>query len=598
MNIDELLAQRAVELEDDRRKVLVSGRRMRDISSDSLRLLEQENETRMRFFRFGDVLAEVAEDEKRGVLTRVFSPVIFKGVLDRLGNYVKINEKGQLNPARPPPDVVADILALTNLPLPMLEAVVKTPVFSAAGDLEVQPGYQPSTKYYLDLSNGLTIPKVPSNPTADDIKKAKDLLLVDLLEDFPLVEPSDKAHAVTAMLNQIVRKLIAGPTPLTVVESPTPGTGKGLLTDMFGIVVSGDAPTVMTEATNEEEWRKRLTAALITSPQVLRIDNIHQVLDSSALSAALTADIWEDRILGLSRTAAVPVRCLWLGTANNPSFSLEMARRTVSIRLDSGMERPEDRKDFKHPYLANWAKKNRGELICALLTLVRAWIVAGKPSGTKTLGSYESWAAVMGGILGVVGIEGFLEDRERVYAAAEQEAADWLAFCNKWWNKFQDRPVGSDLLFDLVRRHRLILDVWGGRDDHSAKTRFGIALSKRRDRIIGKYCIKHDSEDTHAKLPRYRLELLRGVRGVAGGSAPQGSLLNREDSDNDKDTVVPSDNEMGQEKPPQPPATPRSGRGDSPSEEAQPDDYWYPSNNPVDSEGWDRRWRELGVGDI
>ena len=64
-NVDELLAQRAVELEDDRPKVLVSGRRMRDISDDSVRLLEQENETRMRFFRFGDVLAEVAEDERR-----------------------------------------------------------------------------------------------------------------------------------------------------------------------------------------------------------------------------------------------------------------------------------------------------------------------------------------------------------------------------------------------------------------------------------------------------------------------------------------------------------------------------------------------------
>ena len=136
MNIDELLAQRAVEQEDDRLKILTTGRRMRDISADSVRLLEQENETRNRFFQFGDVLAEVVEDEKRGVQMRVFSQVVFKGVLDRLANYVKINEKGQLNPARPPPDVVADILALTNLPLPMLEAVVKTPVFSAGGDRE------------------------------------------------------------------------------------------------------------------------------------------------------------------------------------------------------------------------------------------------------------------------------------------------------------------------------------------------------------------------------------------------------------------------------------------------------------------------------
>mgnify|MGYP000023485284 CR=1 FL=1 len=90
----------------------------------------------------------------------------------------------------------------------------------------------------------------------------------------------------------------------------------------------------------------------------------------------------------------------------------------------------------------------------------------------------------------------------------------------------------------------------------------------------------------------------RGVRGVAGGSATQDSLLNREDSDNDKDTVVPSDSELGWEKAPQPPATPRSGRGDSSSEEAELDEYWSQSTNPVDSEGWDRRWRELGVDDI
>ena len=33
-------------------------------------------------------------------------------------------------------------------------------------------------------------------------------------------------------------------------------------------------------------------------------------------------------------------------------------------------------------------------------------------------------------------------------------------------------------------------------------------------------------------------------------------------------------------------------------EEAELDDYWYQSNNPVDREGWDSRWGELGVDDI
>ena len=63
---NELLAQRAVELEDDRPKILTTGRRMRDISSDSVRLMEEANESEVRFFRLGDVLVEVVEDEERG----------------------------------------------------------------------------------------------------------------------------------------------------------------------------------------------------------------------------------------------------------------------------------------------------------------------------------------------------------------------------------------------------------------------------------------------------------------------------------------------------------------------------------------------------
>lgn len=182
-------------------------------------------------------------------------------------------------------------------------------------------------------------------------------------------------------------------------------------------------------------------------------------------------------MLGHSRMAVLPVTCVWLATANNPSLSLELARRTVSIRLDPGLERPWQREGFKHPRLRRWALKHRGELISAALTLVQAWFAAGRPMIEQTLGSYESWAEVMGGILQVSGIPGFLGNLERVYAEADNETPSWEEFCQAWWDEYQEMPVGTDLLYGLATRQRLLTDIWGGRTDHSGRTRFGIALS-------------------------------------------------------------------------------------------------------------------------
>jgi hypothetical protein len=210
--------------------------------------------------------------------------------------------------------------------------------------------------------------------------------------------------------------------------------------------------------------------------------------------------------------------------------------------------------NFKYPDLRLWARQNRGDLIWAGLTLVRAWIAEGMPAGKAIMGSYEEWAKVVGGVLDVAGVPGFLGNSERLYASAEEEMAAWGEFVAAWWTEFRGEPVGSDLLFEMATRLKLLVDIWGGRKAHGARTGFGIALSKMRDRIIGKYCIKHAGEDAHTKAPRYKLCILRGLRGVAGGSATQASFFNGEDSDNDKDTVVPSDSESGREKAPQPPA--------------------------------------------
>ena len=196
----------------------------------------------------------------------------------------------------------------------------------------------------------------------------------------------------------------------------------------------------------------------------------------------------------------------------------------------------------------------------AALTLVQAWVASGKPAGTTTLGSYESWAEVLGGILEVAGIPGFLGNTDQVYSAAEQETANWAEFCHVWGDETQGHPVGSDFLFRLAVRERMLLSLRGGHNEHSARTRFGLALGKMRDRVVDKFRIRRAEPDLHNKGQRYRLELrtVRTVRNVAERSTAPESMPDSA-LDTAKEAPVPVEAaNPGREKVPQPSATLRN----------------------------------------
>ena len=250
------------------------------------------------------------------------------------------------------------------------------------------------------------------------------------------------------LLLGFLRAMIDGPTPLHLIEKPTPGTGATLMVDAIATILTGAGASVMTEGRDDEEWRKRVTAKLRQIPSIVLIDNLRQKLDSSAVAAALTAPFWEDRILGVSEMARLPIRCVWIATGNNPEFSNEMARRIVRIRLDAHVERPWQRAGFRHPDLMIWVRANRARLVAACLTLCQAWIAAGRPRGTRTIGSYENWAQVLGGVLEVAGIEGFLGNLDEMMEASDGEGAVWRSFVSAWWDRFGTAEVGTSDLYE------------------------------------------------------------------------------------------------------------------------------------------------------
>ncbi len=234
------------------------------------------------------------------------------------------------------------------------------------------------------------------------------------------------------------------------------------------------------------------------------LDNIKDIVQGSALAAALTSEWWSDRILRESRMVRLPVRCLWLATGNNPSAKHEMVRRIVRIRLDTKLERPADRprESFRFPDLKGWVRENRGELVHAALTLVRAWQRAGSPSGTRNLGSYEAWSSVMGGLLEVAGIPGFLSNLDEFRGETDSEEEGNQAFVTAWHDKFGDAVVGVSELLPLATAD---LNLGDG-TERSQKTRLGRHLGRLRDRVVAGYRVCRAGKDGRGGTIRWHLE--------------------------------------------------------------------------------------------
>lgn len=474
-------------------EIRADGRQLRDVAGDALEAIRLANEP-PRLFQRGGAPARLRTDPQAGTPSlETLGVDAVRGVLARVATWYNVKtRKG--GPVRvdvvPPVEVARDLLALPGWPedvFPPLEEIVECPTFAADGTLVDRPGYDRDSRLWYAPAPGLSVPAVPSDPSRARVRLAKRMLLEDLLVDFPFAEQADRANALELLLLPFLRPMIEGPTPLHLVEAAKAGTGKGLLVDVAHAIATGRTAEATAEVGEGDEWRKRIFAALLGGPRFVLIDNINGYLDSGALASALTARTVKDRVLGTSRTAAVPVRCVWVGTGNNVRMSTELARRTPLIRLVAATETPWTRPatDFRHPDLMAHVLTRRGPLIAAALTLCRAWVAAGRPEGDVTVGSYEGWSRAMSGLMDVIGVPDFMANAPQMLAHANDDQAKWAALVQRWWETFGGHAVGAADLFPVIDQHGLLEGVLGDGNDASRKTKLGRALGRQRDACYG-----------------------------------------------------------------------------------------------------------------
>jgi putative DNA primase/helicase len=365
------------------------------------------------------------------------------------------------------------------------------------GSIHDVPGYDPVSRIIYDPS-GTAWPLIPQSPTRADAQSAL-ATLADPFCDFPFVAECDRYAMIAFVLTVLARSAIDGNVPLFGVSANTPGSGKGLGVEVCSIIATGENASHMTPVNDDNEMRKRLFAIAIAAPRLANIDNVDTDLGCASLDAALTASSISDRVLGVSEIRSVPLTTVFSATGNNLSYRGDLARRVVPIEIDPGVEHPEDRAQFKYPRLQEHVRTVRPTLVVAALTLLRAFMLAGKPPhGAPLKGSFEGWDRLVRGAIVWAGGTDPLGGVERLRQRGDASLERITALLAAWSVTFGSLAV---TVAEAMRRAtegselREAMNAFGSKDRPINAQLLGTRLSKLRGRIVGGLSFE-DSIDT------------------------------------------------------------------------------------------------------
>jgi len=287
-----------------------------------------------------------------------------------------------------------------RLQMPVIERIFNVPMPHLVDGKFVFPkfGYDPVLLSWLPPD----APKIDESMTLD---KAKEIL-ESILCDFCFVGVRDKINALAAMLTPMCRGMYsneAARVPLVFYEANRPRAGKDYLAGIVGIIYEGcaveDPPIATEKETRDDEFRKKILSTLRSGRRRIHSSNNKGFINSPALESLVTAQWWDDRILGKNDTYRGPntietsISCN-SGTTYTPDF----AARCLFIRLFFGDEDP-NKRTFKQPDLHGWVLEHRSEVVSALYALIKNWVDHGMPAGSVPFTSFPEWARVVGGIM-------------------------------------------------------------------------------------------------------------------------------------------------------------------------------------------------------
>ncbi len=419
-----------------------------------LKALYKYNNPPEIFQRAGSLCRIKAIDAEENRLTiENITPYALRIEMSKAATFKKGGEDGK--EVQPQADLANSVLANSSWDFPYLAGIINAPMIREDGSILDCPGYDESTGFYYVPSEDLELPEILDKLTQNDAIEAANFILNEILIDFPFVDDASRDNMIAAFLSPVVRPMIKGCIPICLIDKPSPGTGASKLVELVSLVTTGvNMGAVATPRGDEEEWKKLITSLLREGPSLICLDNIESDIKSGNLASVLTSSIWKSRLLGTSESVEYPNKACWYATGNKLVLDGDIPRRGYLIQLDAKLEHPWERKTntFKRSNINQWVKNNRGLILSKLLIMASAWVQAGKPTkGTdKTIGNFEDWTDIIGGILKFAGLNNFLGNLDTLY---ENVATDnWTPFLTMWASLYGDRELKSSEICEMLEK--------------------------------------------------------------------------------------------------------------------------------------------------
>jgi Bifunctional DNA primase/polymerase, N-terminal len=386
-----------------------------------------------------------------------------------------------------------------------LTGIVEAPTMRPDGSILQTPGYDAATAYIFE-PGGTAYPAVPDRPTQEDARRALSDL-ADVFADFPFANDAARATPIAAALTVVGRPAVEGNVPAFGIDAPTRGTGKTLLADAIGTIATGRRLSKITFPASAEELEKILAGYARRGASLFSWDNVTVPFGGGPLDKVLTCgDTVDLRILGRTEVPTFRWRAVQLFTGNGIELCGDTSRRVLMCRLESPLEDPENRADFKHPDLLRYIGDNRARLVVSALTVLRAYVVAGRPAvGVRPWGSFEQWSALVASAVAWSGGTDPQGARPADDATAEPEKAD-LAALLAAWPATANRLTAGELLTHTDGALHLVVNRIVPLDERGDRARkLSRIVSRWKGRVINGRRLSATA-DSVSKILRWRVE--------------------------------------------------------------------------------------------
>lgn len=242
------------------------------------------------------------------------------------------------------------------------------------------------------------------------------------MSEFPFKSLAHAAAWLAGLLTPLARPAFGSPAPLTLIDANAPAAGMGKLANLIHVVLTGRPFAATPYPGDGDELRKCVTGYALAGTRLVLFDNLTGRVGGPVLDAALTATAWAGRPLYGNEPRECPLATTLYGTGNNVRLHGDLARRTLRVRLETPLERPDGRA-FLTPDIEGHAAANRAALLSDALTILAVHFAAGRPThGLLGWGSSEAWSAVVREAVVFAGLPAPAERRDELRANSDRDA--------------------------------------------------------------------------------------------------------------------------------------------------------------------------------